>query len=287
MELLDILIALLPALFWGSVVLINVSIGGGPYNQIRGTTLGALIVGIIVLFTGNTSFNPIVIFVGIVSGAFWALGQGNQLRSVQIIGVSRTMPISTGMQLVGTTLFSAIFLGEWSTGTQVVLGLIAMVLLVGGIALTSLKAKHEAADNSGSIAKAFPILLISTLGYVVYVVIAQIFNVNGLQALFFQSIGMAIGGFLLSMKHETSVKYTLWNIIPGVVWAIGNLFLFYSQPKVGVATSFSFSQLLVIVSTLGGIFLLKEKKDKRQMIGIWSGIALIIIASIILGQLKA
>ena len=53
------------------------------------------------------------------------------------------MPISTGLQLVGTTLFSAIFLGEWSTGLQVTLGLIAMVLLVTGIALTSLKGKNE------------------------------------------------------------------------------------------------------------------------------------------------
>ena len=53
------------------------------------------------------------------------------------------MPISTGMQLVGTTLFSVIFLGEWSTMVQVVFGLLSMVLLVAGIALTSLKAKNE------------------------------------------------------------------------------------------------------------------------------------------------
>ncbi|MDU3830584.1 MAG: GRP family sugar transporter, partial [Staphylococcus sp.] len=84
----------------------------------------------------------------------------------------------------------------------------------------------------------------------------------------------------------TNIKSTTLNIIPGIVWGIGNLFMFYSQPKVGVATSFSLSQLLVIVSTLGGIFLLGEKKDRRQMIGIWSGIALIIIAAIILGNLK-
>ena len=57
------------------------------------------------------------------------------------------MPISTGMQLVGTTLFSVIFLGEWSTMIQVVFGLISMVLLVSGIALTSLKAKNEGKSN--------------------------------------------------------------------------------------------------------------------------------------------
>jgi glucose uptake protein len=282
------LIALLPAIFWGSVVLINVLVGGGPFNQIRGTTLGTLIIGVILLLSGQAQFDhPIVIVVGLISGVFWALGQGYQLKSVNLIGVSKTMPISTGMQLVGTTLFSAIFLGEWSTGTQVILGLLSMILLVIGIALTSLKGRNEAAGSNSKFGKAMVILLISTVGYVVYVVVAQIFGVDGTSALFFQSIGMAIGGFILSMKHETSIKSTTLNLIPGVVWGIGNLFMFYSQPKVGVATSFSFSQLLVIVSTLGGIYLLGERKDRRQMIGIWSGIVLIIVAAFILGNLKA
>src|SRR5699024_1189049 len=134
--------------------------------------------------------------------------------------------------------------------------------------------------------KATPILLISTVGYVVNVVFAQLFGVDGMNALFFQSIGMAIGGLILSAKHETSIKSTVWYIISVVIWGIGNLFIFYSQPKVGVATSFSFSQLLVIVSTLGGIFLLGERKDKRQMIGIWTGIVLIVIAAFVLGNIK-
>src|SRR5699024_7276656 len=229
---MDLLIALLPALFWGSVVLINVLVVCGPYNQIRGNTFGALIIGILLLLTGNTKFDhPIVIIVGLISGAFWALGQGYQLKSVSLIGVSKTMPISTGLQLVGTTLFSAIFLGEWSTGTQVALGLVAMVLLVGGIALTSIKGKNEASENTKNFGKAILILLISSVGYVFYVVVAQIFGVDGMNALFFQSIGMAIGGLILSAKHETSIKSTVWNLIPGVIWGIGNLFMFYSQPK--------------------------------------------------------
>ena len=287
MQFLDILIALLPALFWGSVVIINVFVGGGPYNQIRGTTLGALIVGICLLLSGNAAFDDLtVIIVGLFSGALWAFGQGNQLKSVNLIGVSKTMPISTGMQLVGTTLFSVIFLGEWSTMVQVVFGLLSMVLLVAGIALTSLKAKNEGKSDDPEFKKAMGILLISTVGYVGYVVLGDIFNVSGTKALFFQSVGMAIGGFILSMNHKTSIKSTALNLIPGVVWAIGNLFMFYSQPKVGVATSFSLSQLLVIVSTLGGIFILGEKKDSRQMTGIWAGIILIIIAAIILGNLK-
>ena len=108
MQIINILIALLPALFWGSLVLINVFVGGGPYNQIRGTTLGTLVIGLILL-TGHALDNPTVIIVGLISGAMWAFGQGTQLQSVNLVGVSKTMPISTGLQLVGTTLFSAIF----------------------------------------------------------------------------------------------------------------------------------------------------------------------------------
>lgn len=196
------------------------------------------------------------------------------------------MPISTGMQLVGTTLFSNIFLGEWSTLTQVIMGLIAMILLVVDIGLTSLKAKNESTSDNPEFKKAMGILIISTVGYVGYLVLGDIFGVSGRDALFFQSIGMAIGRFILSMNHKTSIKSTTLNLIPGVIWDIGNLFMFYSQPKVGVATSFSLSQLLVIFSTLGGIFILGEKKDRRQMIGIWSGIIVIVIASILLGNLK-
>lgn len=284
---MEYLIALLPALFWGSVVLINVKVGGGPYNQILGTTIGAFIIGLCLFVFSDVHFTSTTIIIGMVSGAFWALGQGFQLRSVELVGVSITMPISTGLQLLGTTLFSAAFLGEWSTGTQVALGLSGLALLIIGVIFTSVQKKG--AGNSGNtkkLAKAIPLLLLSTVGYVVYVVIGQVFGVEGWDALFPQSIGMVIGGIVLSFKHKPTVKYTTFNLLPGIVWALGNMFLFISQPKVGVGTSFSFSQMLVIVSTLGGIYLLGEQKSKRQMTFIWIGIVLIILAAFIIGAAK-
>ena len=53
---------------------------GGPYNQIRGTTLGALIVGIVLLLIGKAQFdNLTVIIVGLISGALWAFDNYVQL----------------------------------------------------------------------------------------------------------------------------------------------------------------------------------------------------------------
>ncbi|TDM12837.1 GRP family sugar transporter [Macrococcus lamae] len=283
---MDLLIALLPALLWGSVVLINVKVGGSPYEQIMGTVLGAFIIGTATYFIVQPELSWKILIVGMISGGFWALGQGNQLKSIDKIGVSKTMPISTGMQLVGTTIVSVIFFNEWKSTTAVILGITALVLLVGGVILTSLKGDKDDEKDKGRIKSALHILIISSIGYITYVVIGQFFGVEGWDALFPQAIGMMLGGLLLSMKHKPEKKAIARNIIPGVVWAFGNMAMFYSQPKVGVATSFSFSQMLVVVSTLGGIFILKEKKTKKQYIGIAVGIVLIIAAAFLLGYAK-
>lgn len=284
---MDIILALLPALFWGSIVLFNVKLGGGPYSQVLGTTFGALIFSIGIYFFVKPELSPIVFGVGIVSGLFWALGQVNQLKSIDLIGVSKTMPISTGMQLVSTTLFGVIVFHEWSTTMSVILGILALISIIIGIVLTSLPNPEEKKEEHGSnLKKGILILLVSTFGYLVYVVIVRLFNVSGWSALLPQAIGMVIGGVLLTFKHKPFNKYAIRNIIPGLIWAAGNMFLFISQPRVGVATSFSLSQMGIVIATLGGIFILGEKKTKKQFIAIIIGIVFIVAAGIMLGIAK-
>ncbi|KPD05539.1 glucose transporter GlcU [Aneurinibacillus migulanus] len=284
---MDIFLAILPALFWGSIVLFNVKLGGGPYSQTLGTTLGALIFSIGIYIFVKPVLTPVIIGVGIVSGLFWALGQANQLKSIDLMGVSKTMPISTGLQLVSTALFGVIVFHEWSTTKSVILGVLALICIIVGIVLTSLQNQEDKQkEQAGNLKKGIVILLISTLGYLVYVVVIRLFNINGWSALFPQAIGMVLGGILLTIKHKPFNKYAIRNIIPGLIWAAGNMFLFISQPRVGVATSFSLSQMGIVISTLGGIFILGEKKTKRQFIAIIIGIILIIAAGIMLGIAK-
>jgi len=284
---MDIFLAILPALFWGSIVLFNVKLGGGPYSQVLGTTLGALLFSIGIYIFVKPVLTPVVIGVGIVSGLFWALGQVNQLKSIDIMGVSKTMPISTGLQLVSTTLFGVIVFHEWSTTMSIVLGVLALICIITGVVLTSLQNEEEKQKAEvGNFKKGILILLVSTFGYLVYVVVIRLFDINGWSALFPQAIGMVLGGILLTFKHKPFNKYAIRNIIPGLIWAAGNMFLFISQPRVGVATSFSLSQMGIVISTLGGIFILGEKKTKRQFIAIIIGIVLIIAAGIILGIAK-
>lgn len=283
---MDIFLAILPAIFWGSIVLFNVKLGGGPYSQTLGTTIGALIFSAVIYLVIHPVLTPFIIIVGVVSGLFWAVGQSNQLKTIEYIGVSKTMPISTGMQLVSTALFGVIVFHEWSTATTVILGILALIFIVIGIVLTSLESE-KSEEQVGQFKKGIVTLVISTIGYLIYVVVARLFNVDGWVALFPQAIGMFIGGLILTYKHKPFNKYTIRNIIPGLIWASGNMFLFISQPKVGVATSFSLSQMGIVISTLGGIFLLGEKKTKRQLISIAIGIVLIILGGVLLGIAKS
>ena len=72
------LIALIPALAWGSVGLISGKLGGNANQQTLGMTWGALVFSILMtLFSWQhfISSNSLKLWlVGIVSGLFWSLG---------------------------------------------------------------------------------------------------------------------------------------------------------------------------------------------------------------------
>ena len=63
------------------------------------------------------------------------------------------------------------------------------------------------------------------------------------------------------------------------------MFLFISQPRVGVATSFSLSQMGIIISTLGGILIL-VKENETPINGYRCRYRFIIAAGIMLGIAK-
>ena len=107
---MDILLGVLPSVAWGSMILVSMKMGGGPYSQTLGTIIGALILSFVQFMIVQPVLTPTLVIVGIVSGLFWSVGQSNQFKSVPYLGVSKSMPISTGMQLVSTALLVLLYL---------------------------------------------------------------------------------------------------------------------------------------------------------------------------------
>ena len=279
-----ILYALLPALAWGSLVLVSEKLGGDPKSQTLGITTGSLLFGLVMYFIQQPEMSMTVWIVGMISGAGWAVGQLNQFNSVQNMGVSKTVPISTGLQLLGTTFFGVVIFKEWSGTMTIILGLLAIAAIIAGIILTGVGQGKN--SEEGSKKKGAMFLGISTVGFVLYVVIVRWYDLDGWAAILPQGVGMFIATLLLSIKDNPFNKYMVRNVLAGIMWAIGNIGLLLANPLVGVAIGFSFSQMGIVISTLGGIFLLGEKKSKKQLTFIIIGCALVIAGGVLLGFTK-
>ena len=278
------LYALIPALTWGSLVLVSEKLGGNSYNQTLGITIGSLLFAIVMSFINPPEWSTLIWIVGIISGIGWAFGQLFQFNSVKEMGVSKTVPISTGLQILGNTFFAVVVFKEWNTTATIILGVIAIIFLIAGVLLTSYG--DSKGKNEGSMKKGIVYLIISTAGFVTYVIVVRWFDIDGWSAILPQAIGMFIAAFLLSIKHKPFNKYAGRNILTGIMWATGNIGLLLANPKVGVAIAFSFSQMGIVISTLGGIFLLGEKKSKKQMMFVIIGCVLVIAGGVMIGFTK-
>lgn len=279
-----ILLALLAAVSWGSIVFVSNKLGGDEDSQTLGTTIGALIFAIAVFIYKRPELSTLIWTVGFISGLFWSLGQKNQFGAVRYLGVAKTAPMSTGLQLIGTTFFGVFIFKEWETKSSVVIGIAALVLIIAGAVLTSIN--REEKDKSKSLKKGFLVLLLSTAGFVGYVVLIRWFNIDGWAAILPQAIGMVTGAFLMTLRDKPYNKYAVRNILTGLMWSTGNLGLLLALPKIGVATSFSLSQTGIVISTIGGLFFLNERKSKKQVWMVLLGCLLIIAGGVLLGVTK-
>lgn len=75
---MGILLALIPAIGWGMQPLIARKVGGSPANQIFGTGLGALIIGIFIYFidgavSGNEFLDQFCRWPFVVDGSSWSV----------------------------------------------------------------------------------------------------------------------------------------------------------------------------------------------------------------------
>lgn len=289
---MTLLIAMIPAIAWGSIGLVSGKMGGNAYNQTLGMTVGAFLFSLGAFFVYQPSIDWFIIGVGLLSGLFWSLGQNQQFQSMSFIGVSTALPISTGFQLMGNTLAGVILFKEWVTTRDTVLGTTALIILILGVILTSLRDKKTApAVGSGEakneFSKGFRAILISTVGYVLYSVTINASGVDPIAVILPQATGMLLGGMLMSFNKDVYNKYTIRNIISGILWGIGNIFMLLSMKSVGLAVAFSLSQTGIIISTLGGIWFLGEKKTKKQFISIVIGCLLIIVGGVLIGYIKS
>lgn len=286
MSVTDILIALVPALGLGFQVICMQLIGGKYTNKVMGMAIVTLLVGIGVYFVKQPVLTPALWMGAALSGIGFCIGIILQVKSFSLVGVSMTMPISVGEQLVGTALVGAICFREWTNVNQWLLGVGALILIVVGIALT---AYQEDSDQGSNFKKGMIYLLISSLGFVAYASFPTAFHLGGWDMVFPQSVAIFITMLILcSFEHDSqlfAVK-TWQNMATGVCFAIANLGIIFSNEINGVAVGYTISQLNVVISTLGGLWILHEAKTPKEVRFIITGVILVVAGGVMIGITK-
>lgn len=282
---MSIIYMLIPALAWGVLPLAVARIKGKPINQILGTTVGTLIVGLITLAFIKLNIDAKTFWMAALAGAFWVIGQLGQYTGYAKVGVSETMPISTGLQLIGTSLVGVVIFGEWGSTSAKIWGFIGIALLIIGAILTSVSDAGTSEGNKSNQTGTIIMLVCTTLGFIVYNAIPRALSASGIAIFFPESVGMvlAVLVYLVFTRQlgELKAKSSWQSLIAGFIFSIAALGYIMSVRDNGVNTAFVVSQLSVVISTLGGMLVLGEKKSKKGYIFTISGLILIFVGAIL------
>ncbi|MBT1165912.1 GRP family sugar transporter [Bifidobacterium simiarum] len=291
---MDLILAATPSLLWGIYALILPVIGGSSRRQILGVTAGCLVFAAAAFPFVPHSYTWLTVLISFLSGILWTIGCYGQICGFKEIGVSSTMPISTGEQLVGTGLVGVLFLGDWASTPAKTVGFSAIALFIIGVAFTSYverKGVEGGVDDgdtkANSMITGLTVITISSIGYVGYVAIIQIFAINSFDAMLPQAVGMFVGGLVIGGREPNKLtRQTALLLIPGVLWGIGNLILMISDARLGVAIAFPMSQMGLIISTIGGMVFLHESKTRKEKISVSVGLTLVVIGILLIALTK-
>lgn len=286
MNYLNLLILFLPAIGWGLMPLAISSVkNSNVYNQIIGTVVAAFLFAVVVMLIDHPELNWSLFLFSALAGACWVIGQVGQYISYSRISVSTTMPISTGLQLIGVPVVGVIAFQEWQTTQSKFWGFLGIVVLIIGVIFTS-RSDEGTSKGGNKIPWATLILLIlTTFGYIASSSIPKALHGSSISIFFGETVGMMVAVFIYTLVTGNMKawvqKSTVYSGSAGILYGIANLAYIYSIGPWGVNTAFVVSQLCVVISTLGGLIFLHEKKSKRGLIYTLIGLALIVVGAIV------
>lgn len=280
MSIVDFLVACIPILSWGFLPVIATLIGGKAIEQSFGIAIGSFIFACLVYAIKHPAISPHIIGISLASGIFWAIGSVGQLMGLKYLGVSKSMPISNGTQIIGTSLLG-VMLGDWSSVDSKIFGFTALALIIIGIVFTSYKESSKDKKNEKSNwGKGIVVNLLSSLGFTLYVGILKYFKIDGWSSLLPQSIGQIFGINVLAFlffKNNPYTKISFKNSIVGILWAIGNIAILVSQVKLGLSVAYPVGQASIIVAIIAGVYINHEKKTKKEWISSIIGMSIIVL----------
>ena len=76
------------------------------------------------------------------------------------------------------------------------------------------------------------------------------------------------------------------NMATGILWSAANIAVLFSNQVNGVAVGWTLANMNLIFATLGGLFILHEKKTPKELKSIIVGMVLIALGGVLIGITK-
>lgn len=286
---MNLLVGIIPAIGWGVLPVILVKLGGTADEQLLGTTVGNILIAILIALFISLQGDWRVVLLCFLSGFLWGIGQWGQYRGYSTLGVSKAMPISSGLQIVGNTLFGGFVFHEWHNSGEVVSGLIGVMVIVLGILLCSNFSLKTNVHFSREHSREYFMLFITTIGYWCYSILPKFIvesHTNVYSKFIFQAVGMLTISIILTLLPGgvTQFKYKIGKLrtltVGGIVFSVAAIAYVYSLQHNSLITAFTLSQMNVVISTILGFLLLHEDHEHKQKV--FSGLFLIVFGGCIL-----
>jgi len=276
MTLSTILIGILPSVFFGVATTLMGKTGGSDRQRVMGAVLGGLLMAAVATPLLHPARPP------------------PHLGAYSVLGMSRTMPLSTGGQLVLMSLAGIAIFGEWLHGGALPYGLAAIAVLIVGIRFLS---RSESGSDAASLdwKRGAFLLTTSTLGLVAFPLIIKYFGIQPAEFLLPQAIGYTVycGAFFAiqgrgGVAPEDSLRHRRMfpSIFNGVLWGTAILLLQLNSNNLGAGTGFTLSQLGILISTPLGILWLHETRTRKELRWTIIGVALVIVGAVLAGVAK-
>jgi len=272
---MNIVIGLMPALFWGILpIWMQGRTGGNWTEQLLGTSVGGVISAIILQLIFHYDYSLTDFLLYFVSGVCWSVGQGGQYWGYGALGVNNAVPFSTALQIIGNSLIGGWVFGEWVGWHDSVLGVIALLIILAGVMISN-GVIHVSRKDLG----AYAMLVITCVGYWGYSGFPHYAVAKGLNGFLPQTLGMMAGALTIYVVGRKRIPgqdpWGLRNITSGFIFAVAAGTYLMSLSLNGLVNGFVLTQLNVVVATLLGGVVMKEANVK-QLVPKTIGLAVLI-----------
>ena len=288
---MHILIALLPSLLWGTMALLNAAFPTDLRRQNTFVIAGGGAASLLTSPLAGAAWSPRSLVWGSLSGLLWSIGIVLVIKGFQTWGASRTMPLTTALQLALNGLIGVVLLGEWRAPGAMALGLGAVALVIAGGTAGTWQ-EGGGVGPSPRMRRIGALMTVCSAVFLgIYPGLLRLTDVSSADAAGPMGIGALIGAVIASRvlprKGPLRGEGAIPAVLSGVAWALGNFALLRSTATVGVAAGFTFSQLGFVIAALGSIFLLKEPRTRKEIVVVFVGIAAALAGVVLMGMASA